>query len=192
MRILVLNGSPRRQGVVAQLLKAVAQGVGEEAQVDWVDVADLEMKFCLGCMKCRETKRCILPEDDAHRIGEKIRQADRLIVGTPVYWGNMTAQLKTVFDRNVPILMGEKPNGIPTPLHKGKKAVMVTACTTPWPFNFLAAESRGALAAMGEVLHYAGYSIVGKVVKAGSKANPVLLSGLLKKARKLGEKLTAK
>ena len=77
----------------------------------------------------------------------RYKDADGLIVGTPTHWGNMSAQLKLLFDRNVPVFMGEKPNGFPIPRQKGKSAAIVTACTTPWPFNFIAAESRGAIRA---------------------------------------------
>ena len=44
----------------------------------------------------------------------RYKDADGLIVGTPTHWGNMSAQLKLLFDRNVPVFMGEKPNGFPT------------------------------------------------------------------------------
>ncbi|MFO7461466.1 MAG: hypothetical protein R6X07_12680, partial [Desulfatiglandales bacterium] len=43
--------------------------------------------------------------------------------------------LKCLFDRTVPVFMGEKASGIPLPRQKGKGAVIVTACTTPWPLT---------------------------------------------------------
>lgn len=107
-------------------------------------------------------------------------------MGTPTHWGNMSAQLKLLFDRNVPIIMGEKPNGMPLPLQKGKPAVIVTACTTPWPFNFIAAESRGAIRTVNEVLRYGGYKLLGKVVKPGTKNKPEISKELLSKAKILG------
>jgi hypothetical protein len=101
----------------------------------------------------------------------------------------MSAQLKTLFDRNVPVFMGEKPSGMPVPRQKGKPAIIVTACSAPWPFNFIAAESRGAIRAIREVLHYGGYRILGTVVKPGSKAKPDISEKLLSKARVLGKRL---
>jgi hypothetical protein len=82
--------------------------------------------------------------------------------------------------------MGEKPNGFPIPRQKGKPAVIVTACTTPWPFNFIAAESRGAVRAVREVLHYGGYKILGKIVKPGTKSKPQISKRLFEKAETLG------
>jgi len=188
MKILVLNGSPRKKGTVATLLKAIADGAAERHEVEWIDVYDLKMKPCIACMKCRPDKECVLPEDDAHLVGRKIREAGGLVVGTPTHWGNMSTQLKLLFDRNVPVFMGEKANGMPIPQQKGKPAVIVTACTTPWPFNFLAGESRGAIRAVHEVLHYGGYKILGKLAKPDSKKKPEISQKLLKKGREMGRR----
>lgn len=183
MRILVLNGSPRKKGTVATLLKTISDAASQKHGIEWIDVYDLTMRPCIACMKCRPDNDCALPEDGAHLVGRKIKTADGLIVGTPTHWGNMSAQLKLLFDRNVPVFMGESPSGLPIPRQKGKPAVIVTACTTPWPFNFLAAESRGAIRAVREVLHYGGYKIIGTVVKPGSKKQPEISQRLLDKAK---------
>jgi len=189
VKILVLNGSPRRNGTVASLLKAVTESLSAEHAIEWIDVCNLDMKFCTACMACREKERCILPEDDAHIVGKKIQDADALVIGTPTHWGNMSAPLKLLFDRNVPVFMGESPRGMPEPKQKGKRAVVVTACTTPWPFNFIFPESRGALRAVREVLHYGGYNIVGKITKPGTKKSNEISPLLAGKAHRLGKKL---
>ena len=111
------------------------------------------------------------------------------VIGTPTHWGNMCAPLKLLFDRNVPIFMGESPKGMPMPRQKGKRAVVVTSCTTPWPFNFILPESRGAIRAVREVLHYGGYKIVGTLTKPGTKKSKEISASLKAKAKRLGEKL---
>lgn len=186
MRILILNGSPRKKGTVATILKGLSASLAETHEVEWINIYDLVMKPCLACMRCRPDGECHLPEDDAHIIGQKIKDADGLIVGTPTHWGNMSSQLKLLFDRNVPIFMGEKPNGFPIPCQKGKRAVIVTACTTPWPFNFIAAESRGAIRAVREVLHYGGYKIIGKIICPGTRKTPTISQKLLNRAENIG------
>lgn len=188
MKILVLNGSPRKKGTVATLLNAIAEGAREKHEVEWIDVYDLEMRPCIACMKCRPDGECVLPEDDGHIVGRKIKDAQGLIVGTPTHWGNISAQLKLLFDRNVPVFMGEKANGMPIPRQKGKPAIIVTACTTPWPFDFLAAESRGAIRAVHEVLHYGGYRILDKLIKPGSKKKPQISQKFLKRGREMGRR----
>jgi multimeric flavodoxin WrbA len=51
MNILVLNGSPRRKGTVAKLLKGMANGIDEKHKVEWIDVYELKMQPCIACMK---------------------------------------------------------------------------------------------------------------------------------------------
>lgn len=189
MKILVLNGSPRQNGTVATLLKSVTESLSTRHDIEWIHVCKLKMKYCTACMACREKEKCILPEDDAHIVGKKIQDADALIIGTPTHWGNMSSPLKLLFDRNVPVFMGESPKGMPEPRQKGKSAVVVTACTTPWPFNFILPESRGAIRSVKEVLHYGGYKTVGTITKAGTKKSTEISTSLMKKAKHLGEKL---
>ena len=189
MKILVLNGSPRKNGTVSSLLKALTENLSVDHEIEWIDVCELNMKYCTSCMACREKEVCILPEDDAHIVGKKIQEADALVIGTPTHWGNMCAPLKLLFDRNVPVFMGESPRGIPVPRQKGKRAVVVTACTTPWPFNFVLPESRGVIRAVKEVLHYGGYKTVGTITKPGTKKSTEISSSLKARARRLGEKL---
>lgn len=191
MKILILNGSPRKNGTVATLLKAVTAPLSARHETEWIDVCRLNMTFCTACMACRDKGTCALPEDDAHRVGKKIREADALVIGTPTHWGNMCAPLKLLFDRNVPVFMGESPKGMPEPRQKGKRAVIVTACTTPWPFNVILPESRGAIRAVKEVLHYGGYKLVGTITKPGTKKSKEISSSMMEKAERLGKKLMA-
>jgi len=189
MKILVLNGSYRKSGTVASLLKCVTEPLSTEQEVEWIDVCKLNMQYCTTCMVCREKETCILPEDDAHIVGKKIQDADALVIGTPTHWGNMCAPLKLLFDRNVPVFMGESSKGMPQPRQKGKRAIVVTACTTPWPFNFILPESRGAIRAVREVLHYGGYKIMGTITRPGTKKSTEISASLEKKANRLGQKL---
>jgi hypothetical protein len=167
----------------------VVEPLAAEHEVEWIDVCRLTMQYCTTCMACREKETCILPEDDAHRVGKIIQGADALVIGTPTHWGNMCAPLKLLFDRNVPVFMGESPKGMPVPRQKGKRAVIVTACTTPWPFNFILSQSRGAVRAVREVLHYGGYRIVGTIVQPGTKKSKEISSSLRLKAERLGKNL---
>jgi NAD(P)H-dependent FMN reductase len=190
MKILVLNGSPRKKGTVATLLAAVAEGARDQGHdVEWVDVYDLCFQPCVACMRCRPDGTCRLAEDDAHAVGGRIGRADGLIVGTPTHWGNMSSQLKALFDRTVPVFMGERANGLPQPRQKGKAAIVVTACTTPWPFNVIFAQSRGAIRAVREVLGYGGYRIITRVVKPGTKKHPGMTPKVLNRARRAGQRL---
>jgi multimeric flavodoxin WrbA len=120
MKTLVLNGSPRKRGTVASLLKAVTEPLTGEHDVEWIDVCKLTIKNCTACMVYREKEICVLPEDDAHIMSKKIQIADALVIGTPTHWGNMCAPLKVLCDRNVPVFMGEGPKGNPVLRQRGK------------------------------------------------------------------------
>lgn len=136
MKILILNGSPRCQGLISRMLDIMAEEARiRGAEVEAISIHKLQVRPCTGCMACRSRQACVLPEDNAQRTLQKIQWADVLIVGSPCYWGNMNGHLKVVFDRIVYGMMGESPKGIPQALHKGKKAVIVSTCSTPWPFN---------------------------------------------------------
>ena len=172
MKILVLNGSPRKNGNVSNLLKKESDRLLKKnpgAEIIWENVSDLNFSFCHGCMACRSKGSCLLPEDDAHKIENEIKECDMLMVGTPVYWANMNGKLKCLFDRLVGVLMGESKHGIPIPLHKGKKAVIVTSCTTPFPFNYFCGQSSGAVRAVREVLKSSGFKVIKKINLSNTK-----------------------
>ena len=68
--ILILNGSPRKKGVTTTILKIIAdEARSAGAEVEWVDVNDLSIRPCIGCLQCRPDKKCILPRDDATARG---------------------------------------------------------------------------------------------------------------------------
>ena len=103
MNVLIINASPRKKGITSTLLDEVKRVINPTYRIDTVRIQDLEIRPCTGCLKCRPDKPCVLPKDDAHILAEKIKEADLLIIGSPVYWGNMPGTLKLFFDRNVPL-----------------------------------------------------------------------------------------
>lgn len=168
-KIVILNGSPRSDGIVGRSLDTIrraAENAG--ARCERIELYACDIRPCAGCMKCRKSGVCSLPHDDAHAIAEKIAAADILVVGTPTYWGGMSAQLKMAFERMVPLFMGESPRGLPQPRMKGRRAIVVAACTTPWPFNILMRQSRGAVRSLREILSTSGMK-VSAVEIAGTK-----------------------
>lgn len=174
MNVLVLNGSPRKNGNVSKILRHELEKFLEknpDSNVIREDVSDLKFDFCRGCMACRSKGTCVLPKDDAHRIETEIKDCDAIFVGTPVYWGNMNGKLKSLFDRLVGTLMGESKHGIPIPLHKGKKAFIASSCTTPFPFNYICGQSSGAVRSVKEVLKSSGFKIKGIINLANTKKN---------------------
>lgn len=174
MKILILNASPRPEGNIARMLGAMREeAVRGGAEVCYEVVSRLHVRPCTGCMKCRSSRQCVLPADDAQRVLSLVAESDVLIVGAPCYWGNMPGTLKVLFDRMVYGLMGESTRGLPRPLHKGKRAILLTTCTTPWPFNVWFRQSRGTVRALREILKWSGFKIVRSVERGGTKTRPL-------------------
>jgi len=191
MKMLVLNASPKKKGKVAGLLSAVADGARGTHDVEWIDVYDLSIKPCIGCMKCRPDKPCALPRDGSHIVAEKIAAADLLVVGTPTYWGNMSAPLKALFDRIVTTLeyIETEKMSLPRPLLTGKRAVIVTASSAPWPLTLLSSSARGAVRSVSVILKSAGMRIVGTIMLGNTRTMGAIPPRALGKARRIGAAL---
>ena len=191
-KVLVINASPRKQGNVSQMLHVITEeltGAGAEVGVEYAN--HWQVRPCMGCMACRSSHHCVLPPDDAQHVLTAICEADALVIGSPCYWGNIPGTLKLLFDRIVYGLMDETPRGIPIPLHKGKRCLLVSSCTTPWPLNILLHQSRGALRALREICNYSGFRIVGTVEKGGTRRSTGLSRREERKCRKLARVLLA-
>ena len=111
--------------------------------------------------------------EEAEQRGAEVTTvlASRLQV-KPCYWGNMPGQLKIIFDRIVYGMIGEDTRGLPLPLHKGKKAILISTSTTPFPFNILFGQSRGAIKAMREILKWSGFKVVSAIELGGTRQHP--------------------
>ena len=100
-KILILNGSPRKNGATASLAKALTEGAkesGNEIKEDYI--TSMNIKACIGCDTCLRTHAgCVQKNDDMAIIYEDMLWADVVVFVSPVYWGTITGQLKIVFDR---------------------------------------------------------------------------------------------
>ena len=98
--ILILVGSVRKNGNTARLAQSFAEGAEEHNNVEIVSVADYNVNPCIGCNSCftREGNQCF-QNDDMVRIYEKLRNADIVVVTSPVCFNGISAQLKAVVDR---------------------------------------------------------------------------------------------
>ena len=99
-RIVVLTGSVRRSGNTEMLAKAFAEGAARRHDVELLSVADYKIHPCTGCNSCftRESHTCV-QNDDMSLIYEKLREADTVVVASPVYFYGISAQLKALVDR---------------------------------------------------------------------------------------------
>ena len=99
MNILILSGSPRKGGNTELLAEAFAKGAAAHHHVEMVSVRDYKVNPCLGCNTCFKTNGICAQKDDMTILYEKMSQADMLVIASPVYFYNISAQLKAVIDR---------------------------------------------------------------------------------------------
>ena len=132
---------------------------------------------------------CMLPEGDAQRVLQLIKDCEAMIIAAPCYWGNIPGMFKLLFDGMVYGMICESPLGIPIPLHKGKRCVLVSTSTTPWPLNILMHQSHGAIRALKEICRYSGFKIVATIEKGGTRRNTTLTEREIMKCRQVVRKL---
>ncbi len=98
-KLLIVNGSPRKNGVDAAIAKMIAETVKKfDYETEIVEICSLEINECRACMACKRTGRCA-QDDDMTQMYEKIRSCDMLILASPIYFGAETGQMKCFIDR---------------------------------------------------------------------------------------------
>ncbi len=100
MKITILNGSPRKNGNTETMVNEFIRGakeVGHETEI--IPVGRMDIKGCLGCKYCFEHDGECIQKDDMQRVLESIDQADMVVFASPIYWFDMTAQMKAAIDR---------------------------------------------------------------------------------------------
>jgi multimeric flavodoxin WrbA len=190
MKILILNGSTRKESYTLKMLKAIEEGISKNHEIEWINVNCLTVKPCIGCLKCRPDRECIQKKDDGHYAAKKIKESDALIIGSPTYYGNITGPLKTLIDRVLPSIEYQPANELvfPKGIHKGQKAVIVTAANSPWPLTLLSTNGGGAIRAMKTILKNGRYRLIGSINLGGVIMKKNLPERIARKARKLGGK----
>ncbi len=106
MKILALNGSPTmHKGMTHILLQEMLTGAKEAgAEVESVFLQKKKIHYCLGCYRCwLKTPGVCVHKDDMPDLLEKVREADCVVLATPLYVDGMTAQTKTFIDRLIPL-----------------------------------------------------------------------------------------
>ncbi len=100
MKVLLINGSPKRTGNTFTALSEVASaleanGVGTEI----VSIGTKAVQGCIACNKCNELDRCVFQDELYNTVREKMKEADGLIVGSPVYYAGPNGSLCALLDR---------------------------------------------------------------------------------------------
>jgi multimeric flavodoxin WrbA len=103
MKVVGINGSPNPRGNTCQLIEMVFDGIREEnneVQTEIIQLAGKTINSCLSCYKCFKNKdnKCV-QKDDLNELYVKMIEADAIILGTPVYFGDATGKMRCFIER---------------------------------------------------------------------------------------------
>ena len=99
MKVLLINGSPHKNGCTSVALREVEETLNKEGiETEIIHIGNQAIRGCIACAKCREIGHCVF-EDAVNEVAEKFAHADGLVVGSPVYYASANATLVAFLDR---------------------------------------------------------------------------------------------
>lgn len=99
MKILMINGSPKPNGCIAtafKIMDEIFHEAGVETEI--VQVGNKDIRGCIACLSCRKTGKCVF-NDLVNETQPKLAEADGIVMGTPVYFGNPNGTLLSFMQR---------------------------------------------------------------------------------------------
>ena len=95
MKVLYISGSPRKKSNTDCLLEAVR----ETLEGEFIKLSDFDIRPCVSCRTCLKTGDCSVDDDMRNEITPMLLESDAIILGSPVYFNNVSAQVKAFMDR---------------------------------------------------------------------------------------------
>ena len=102
MKVIAFNGSPRKKGNTHILLKEVLKPIEKEGiETEMIQIANKPIRGCIACYKCvkKKNSKCAIDNDIVNDCIAKMIEADAIIIGSPSYFADMTAETKALIDR---------------------------------------------------------------------------------------------
>lgn len=133
MKVVSLLGSPRKKGNSTHLAEVIGSVLEDNGNsITAFHLNSLDAKGCQACGACKTTSENCIVKDDLAPVLEEVKEADVVIMATPVYWGDISAQLKTFIDRTYSYLTpGFMTEEIKHRLPKDKKLVFIQTQGAP-------------------------------------------------------------
>jgi multimeric flavodoxin WrbA len=182
MKIVGFVGSPRKGGNTETCVDEILKGAAEKgAETKLYNIAHMNIKPCQGCMACMAKGNCIV-DDDFQQVVKEINSSDAIVIGSPVYMGQMSAQTKAMFDRLCSYINPD----FTMRLKKGTGLVLAFTQNQP-DLTFC----KAYVDMTGEMFKFLGFSLVEKVIIGGTRMPDDLKKKPeeLKMAREAGKKL---
>ncbi|MGQ1784046.1 MULTISPECIES: flavodoxin family protein [unclassified Saccharicrinis] len=102
MKVVAFNGSPKKEGNTWHALKMVCKQLEEKGiETEIIHLGNKGIKGCLACNKCRDNQdeKCIIKNDDVNLWIKKMKEADGILLGSPVHYASLSANIKAFLDR---------------------------------------------------------------------------------------------
>lgn len=186
MGVIAINGSPRADGNTAELIRKVLKG-SEEAGTSTrlFQLGEMKVSPCIACMGCKKTARCVVKDDmlQTYEALETATEPKGLVLGTPIYFDHVSAQLKGWLDRLYCYTYTELGQKM---FPKGFKAALVATYedTPPERYDYVLEWLAGRLE------HYHEIEVVARFALSGSSGKSLDQRGdLIDKARQAGREL---
>ncbi|MBN1933466.1 MAG: flavodoxin family protein [Anaerolineae bacterium] len=182
-RVLVFLGSPRKRAnstLLADQIAAGAQAAG--SGVETFGLHEMDIRPCRACEGCHRpnSKGCVI-DDDMQALYPKLREADALVIASPVYWFTVSAQTKLLMDRWYAL---EGPQGSAL---RGKRIAIALTYGDSDPFTSGAVN---ALRTFQDAFRYVGADILGAVYGTASREGEIADNqALMERAYRLGQQL---
>jgi hypothetical protein len=102
-KVLVITTSLRAKSNSDILADRLAEGAKDAGHsVECISLKGRDIKYCIGCLTCQKTQKCVI-KDDVPAIAEKVKNAETVVFVTPIYYYEMSGQMKTLLDRLNPL-----------------------------------------------------------------------------------------
>jgi len=104
MKVIAINGSPRKKWNTATMLEKALEGAASEgAETELIHLYDLDFKGCISCFACKlkdgkSYGKCAMKDELTHVL-DKLKDADAVILGSPIYLGNSTGEMRSFMER---------------------------------------------------------------------------------------------
>ena len=106
-KVLIISSSLRANSNSEILADSFMKGAHEAGhEVEKISLIGVKLGFCIGCLKCQKTQRCVI-RDDADDIVQKMKKVDVIVFATPIYYYEMSGQMKTLLDRANPLFTSD-------------------------------------------------------------------------------------
>ena len=215
MKILAIIGSPRKNGTITKLAEQIIEGAQKNSnETELINLYDYEINPCLGDWACVKLGKCHI-KDDFENIYNKLIEADVIILGSPVYWANISGVMKNFFDRHTGYAMYKPPNaanfyklskwekiktmikvsrkfGPEDSRFKNKRYILLIAATVP--FKRIMGEVSPAINAMKKYIKKLKGNVLSKIIYTDTlfQFSKKKRQKMMDKAYKLGKSLNSR